>query len=309
MKTISIVIPCYNEEGNVEELYNQINKVFNDLSEYNYEYIFIDNSSSDNTLTILKNLAQQDKKVRIIVNSRNFGPFRSGYYGFLQGGGDAVVLLCADLQDPPSLIYDFIKKWEEGHKIVLGIKDKSEEPLLIHMIRKVYYRFIKKIADIDLIEDYSGYGLFDKDIMNIFREINDPYPYFRGLVCEVGFKKAIVKYTRHARKKGGSNINLYSLYDHAMTGITNYSKIPSRVATFLGFLLSVLSLLVAFIYFIYKLIFWTGFSFGMAPVIIGLFLFLSVQLFFIGILGEYMTTILTQVIKRPLVIEKERINF
>ncbi len=309
MKTISIVIPCYNEEENVKEVYKQVKQVFEKLSEYNYEYIFIDNCSRDNTLSILKNLAQQDKKVKIIVNSRNFGPFKSPYYGFLQAKGDAVIGITADLQEPPSLIYDFVKKWEEGYKIVFGVREKSEEFLLMEIIRKSFHFFIKRIADIDLIENFSGNGLFDKEIMDIFREINDPYPYLRGLMCEVGFEKAIVKYTRRARKKGVSAHTLYMLYDYAMTGITNYTKIPLRVASFLGFVFSISSFIVAFAYIIHKIIFWNGFSFGIIPVVIGLFLFLSIQLFFIGILGEYLMTIYPHVIKRPLVIEEERINF
>jgi glycosyltransferase involved in cell wall biosynthesis len=309
MKTISIIIPCYNEEVNVEEVYTQIKQIFKKLPEYNYEYIFIDNSSTDNTLPILRNLAQLDKKVKIIVNSRNFGSLKSPYYGFLQGMGDAVVVLCADLQDPPELIVDFVKKWEEGYKIVFGVREKNEEFFLMELIRKVFYRFIKKVANIELIENFSGHGLFDRQIMDIFREINDPYPYIRGLMCEVGFEKAIVKYTRRARKKGVSGHSLYMLYDYAMTGITNYSKIPIRIATFLGFLSSVFCLIAAFIYIICKIIFWTSFSFDLMAVIIGLFLFLSVQLFFTGLLGEYILTIYPHIIKRPLVIEKERINF
>jgi len=309
MKTISIVLPCYNEEGNVEEIYNQINKVFNNLPEYNYEFIFIDNNSIDKTLPILKNIAEHDNKVKIIINSRNFGPFRSPYYGFLQGKGDAVIVLCADLQDPPELIYDLVKKWEDGYKIVLAVKEKSEESIIMQVIRKIYYRFIRKIANIELIENYSGYGLFDKQIMDILNEIQDPYPYLRGLICEVGFDKAIVKYTRRARINGISGHSLYMLYDYAMTGITNYSKVILRFATLLGFIFSIATIIVAITYVIHKIVFWNGFHFGMTPVFIGLFFFLSLILFFIGLLGEYIMTLYPHIIKRPLVIEKERINF
>lgn len=310
-KFITVVTPCYNEENNVEELYNQIKAIFENLDSYNYEHIFIDNSSKDKTVQILKEIAAKDKNVKIIVNSRNFGQIRSPYHAMLQGKGDAVITIVSDLQDPPVLIYDFIKKWEEGYKIVVGVKTKSEETPLMFLIRKLYYFIIRKLSDsnVDLIKNYSGFGLYDRQIIEIIREINDPLPYLRGLISDIGFEKAIIEYTQPTRKRGISANNFYSLYDYAMIGITSYSKVPLRIATMLGFGLSMLSILVAFGYFVAKLVFWDSFSMGIAPMIIGLFFFTSVQLFFTGILGEYIGAIYTKVEKRPLVVEKERINF
>lgn len=309
MRTVSIVIPCYNEEDNVIKIYDEIEKIFENVNGYTHEYIFIDNASCDNTVNILKNLAQKDKKVKLIINSRNFGPLRSHYYGVLQGTGDAVVILAADMQDPPDLIPEFIKKWEEGFKIVVGVKEKSQESRLMFALRKLYYKFVSRISGIKLIENFTGFGLYDKSIIDILKELDDPYPYFRGLLCEIGFEKAKVTYSQPLRQSGLSKCGFYIMYDMAMMGITGYSKLPLRIATVSGFIMSVLSLFAAFIYFIYKLVFWDNFSLGVAPAAIGLFLFSSVQLFFIGILGEYVGTIYTQVVKRPLVIEKERVNF
>lgn len=307
-KKISIVTPCYNEEGNVEELYKRVKIVMSAIS-YEYEHIFIDNASTDNTSSILKNIAAHDKKVKVIINTRNFGHIRSSYHAFVNAMGDAVVHIVADLQDPPELITTFIKKWEEGFKIVIGVKAKSEESRFFFYIRKTYYYLIGKLSEIDLIKDFTGFGLYDKKIMNILRTIDDPYPYFRGLICDIGFERAEIPYAQPIRKRGITKNNFYTLYDMAMLGITNHSKVPLRLATMTGFAVAILSLLVAVGYFIYKLIFWDSFSVGMAPLVIGLFFFAAVQLFFIGIIGEYIGAIHTQVLKRPLVIEKERINF
>lgn len=310
-KFISVVTPCYNEEKNVRELYIQVQKIFDELKNYDYEHIFIDNSSRDNTVNILKDIAKEDKNVKIIVNSRNFGQIRSPYHGMLQAGGDAVILMASDLQEPPSLIPEFLEKWEEGYKIAIGVKTKSEETPLMFFIRKIYYNFMSKLSDseVKLEKNFNGFGLYDKQVVEIIRNINDPYPYIRGLVCEIGFEKAIVEFHQPTRKRGISTNNFYTLYDYAMLGITNYSKIPLRIATMTGFMFSLLSILIAFGYLVAKLMFWQSFSLGMAPVIIGLFFFGSVQLFFIGIIGEYIGTIYTHVLKRPVVIEKERINF
>lgn len=306
---ISVVSPCYNEEENVELLYVKVKNVFNELKEYDYEHIFIDNASTDNTVNILRAIADKDKKLKIIVNSRNFGHIRSPFYGLLQAGGDAVVSLASDFQDPPETIKDFILKWREGYKIVVGLKKQSRESKLMFGIRKIFYNFIGLISDINLLKNFTGFGLYDKKVIEILRQINDPYPYFRGLICEIGLEMFTVEYTQPARKKGVSKNNFYSLYDMAMLGITNHSKLPLRMAAILGFIVAFISLLVALIYFIYKIIFWQNFSVGTAPVIIGLFFFSAVQLFFIGIIGEYIGSINTQILKRPLVIEKERINF
>jgi glycosyltransferase involved in cell wall biosynthesis len=306
---ISIVTPCYNEEENVELLYDKVKEVFSRLGEYDYEHIFIDNASTDNTVKILKSIASNDKNLKIIVNSRNFGHIRSPFYGLLQGNGDAVVFLAADLQDPPEMIKNFILKWREGYKIVLGVKKQSKESRLMFAVRKLFYDLIGAMSEVDQIKNFTGFGLYDKRIIQILRNIDDPYPYFRGLVCDIGFEIFTIEFMQPARKKGVTKNNFYSLYDMAMLGITNHSKVPLRLATMLGFLVALISLFVALVYLVYKIIFWQNFTVGTAPIIIGIFFFSAVQLFFIGIMGEYIGSIHTQVLKRPLVIEKERINF
>lgn len=309
MKLISVVTQCFNEEENVFEVYQQVKKVFEELGKYQYEHIFIDNASTDRTAQILKNIAAQDLQVKVIINARNFGAVRSPYYALLQAKGDAVISIVGDLQDPPCMIKDFLGKWEEGFKIVAGVKNKTEEALIFSTIRKTYYRLINRLSEVELIENYYGFGLYDKQVIDILKTINDPYPYFRGLISEIGFKKAIIYYTQPARRRGFTKNNLYTLYDVAMLGITNHSKVPLRLATITGFIVALLSLMVAFSYFLYKVIYWDSFSVGIAPLVIGLFFFSSIQLIFIGIIGEYVGSIHTQVLKRPLVVEKERINF
>lgn len=309
MKLISVVTACYNEEENVREVYSQVREVFKKLPGYYYEHIFIDNCSQDRTVPILKEIAARDKNVKIIVNTRNFGHIRSPYHGLLQASGEAVISIVADLQDPPAMIYDFIKKWEEGYKIVMGVKTESQESPVMFAIRKMYYNFIGKVSEIELTKNFTGFGLYDNKVIETLREIDDPYPYFRGLISDLGFKSYKIEYTQPQRKRGITKNNFYTLYDMAMLGITNHSKVPLRLAAMLGFFMSALSLLVAVGYFIAKLCYWDSFSLGTAPVIIGLFFFSSVQLFFIGIIGEYIGSIHTQVLKRPLVIEQERINF
>jgi len=309
MAYISVMTACYNEEENIAEVYRQVKDVFSKLPGYTYEHVFIDNSSQDRTVEILKGIAANDKNVKIIVNNRNFGHIRSPFHGMLQTSGDAVISLVADLQDPPTMIFDFIRKWEEGYKIVLGIKTQSKETPAMFIIRKLYYEFISRLSEIELTKNNTGFGLYDRCVIDILREINDPYPYFRGLISDIGFPSAKIEYTQPARRRGITKNNFYTLYDMAMLGITNHSKVPLRVATILGFAMSALSLLAAFAYLCAKVLFWDSFSIGIAPLIIGLFFFSSVHLFFIGIIGEYVGSIHTQVLKRPLVIEKERINF
>jgi len=306
---ISVVTPCFNEEENVRLLYERVKDVFKGLPEYDYEHIFIDNASTDKTVTILKGIAAGDKSLKIIVNSRNFGHIRSPFYGLLQAKGDAVISLAADFQDPPEMIRDFVLKWREGYKIVVGVKKESRESKWMFSIRKLFYNFIAMISEISLLKNFTGFGLFDKQIIEIVRQINDPYPYFRGLICDIGFEVFTFEYIQPARRKGATKNNFYSLYDMAMLGITNHSKLPLRLAAMLGFAAAFVSLLVALVYLVYKLIFWQNFSVGTAPVVIGLFFFSAVQLFFIGIIGEYVGSIKTQVLRRPLVIEKERVNF
>jgi len=279
------------------------------MDDYTYEHIFIDNASRDKTVSILKEISLTDPNVKVIVNTRNFGHIRSPYHALMQAKGDAVIAMAADLQDPPAMIVDFLRKWESGYKIVIGVKAKSEESALFFAIRSIYYRIIGNLADIELVKNFTGFGLYDRDIVDILKKIDDPYPYFRGLICDIGYERVEIEYTQNARKRGITKNNFYTLYDLAMLGITNHSKVPLRLATMTGFAVAILSLLVAVGYFIYKLIFWDSFSVGIAPLVIGLFFFASVQLFFIGIIGEYIGAIHTQILKRPLVIEKERINF
>jgi len=308
-KKISIVTPCFNEEANVEELYARVKKEIEALKAYDYEHIFIDNASKDRTVELLRGLAARDPRVKVIVNSRNFGHIRSPYYGFLQATGDAVMLMVADLQDPPELIPKFVAEWEKGFKVVIGVKDHSEETAGMFAMRSLYYRIVASIADVELKKNYTGFGLYDAQVVDVLRKIDDPYPYFRGLVFEVGFDKAVITYTQPVRKRGISANNFYTLYDMAMLGITSYSKVPLRLATMFGFVMSILSFLVSGGYFVAKLMYWDSIPFGFAPLLIGVFFFGSVQLFFIGLIGEYIGFIHTQVLKRPLVVERERINF
>lgn len=309
MKLISIVTPCFNEELNVEEVYKQVKDVFDKLPEYRYEHVFIDNDSSDKTVERLKRISTVDPNLKIIVNARNFGHIRSPYYGIMQAKGDAVILIVSDLQDPVSLIIDFVKKWEEGFKIVIGTKIKSKENKLMFLIRKLFYNTISRISETDQIKNFTGFGLYDRQFIEILRGIEEPYPYFRGLIAELGFSRTEIAYTQPRREKGVTKNNFYTLYDIAMLGFVNHSKLPLRLASFIGFGVSLFSFLVALIYLIYKLVFWSSFSVGIAPLVIGIFFFAGVQLFFLGIIGEYIGAIFTQVKKRPLVIEKERINF
>ncbi len=309
MKLISIVSPCYNEQDNVEEVYRQVKEIFSGLPVYRYEHIFIDNASTDGTVPILRRLAEADKNVKVIVNSRNFGHIRSPFHGLLQSAGDAVILLVSDLQDPPEMIRGFLEKWEEGYKIVLGVKAQSKETMAMFLVRKMYYEFISRLSEIELTKNNTGFGLYDKQIIEILRSVKDPYPYFRGLISDIGFESAKISYTQPMRKRGITKNNFYTLYDMAMLGITNHSKVPLRLATMLGFCVSGASLLVALGYFVAKLLFWDTFKMGIAPLTIGLFFCSAVQLFFIGVIGEYIGSIHTQVLNRPLVIEKERINF
>ena len=303
------MMPCYNEAENVEQAYGEVRRIFENLPQYDYEHIFIDNASTDQTVDILKRLAAEDQRLKIIVNTRNFGHIRSPYHGILQAGGAAVICLASDLQEPPSLIPEFLKRWEQGFKMVRGVKSQSEESALMFAIRKMYYNFINRVSDIKLLKNSTGFGLYDRCVIEELRKIDDPYPYFRGLVSDIGFPSHEIEYTQPTRKRGISKNNFYTLYDIAMLGITNHSKVPLRLATMLGFAMAIASFLIAMGYLVAKLIFWDQFSLGTAPLIIGLFFLGSVQLFFIGIIGEYIGAIYTQVQKRPLVVEKERINF
>jgi len=308
-RLISILTPCFNEEENVRPLYERIRAVFDRLPEYRYEHVFIDNASTDRTVDILREIAALDRHVKVIVNTRNFGHVRSPYHALLQCRGDAVIGMAADLQDPPELIPVFLEKWREGYKVVLGVKAAAEESPLMFGIRRIGYSVIDRLSEVQQIRNNTGFGLFDQSFVAVLRRLPDPYPYFRGIVAELGFKYATIPYNQPKRLRGVTKNNLYRLYDLGIQGIVNHSKIPLRLATILGFVSSVLSLLAAFVYFVMKMLFWYNLPIGVAPVIIGLFGVASVQLFFLGVLGEYVGSIYTQVRNRPLVIEQERINF
>lgn len=310
MSFISVVTPCYNEELNVREIHAQVREVIRGIPEITrYEHIFIDNASRDRTPELLRELAAEDPNVKVIFNTRNFGHIRSPYHGLLQSRGDAAILIVCDLQDPPSMIRDFFYKWKEGYRVVLGVKEQSDESPAMFLVRKLYYDLIARIADVELTKNNTGFGLYDKVVIDSLRRLNDSYPYFRGLIAELGFESCKIPYKQPARKRGITKNNFYTLYDMAMLGVTTHSRVPLRLATMFGFALSFFSLLVALGYLVAKLVFWDEFALGLAPAVIGIFLFSSIQLFFIGLIGEYLGFVYTQVLKRPLVVERERINF
>lgn len=308
MKLITILTPCFNEEGNIVELHDRIAKAMENVN-YDYEHIVIDNASTDHTVDILRKITNEDHRVKVIINTRNFGHVRSPYHALLQARGDAVIGLASDLQDPPERIPEFIQKWEEGFKVVIGIKSKSEESGILYLIRKIYYRGLKSLSDVPLIENFTGFGLYDRQVIDNLRELKDPYPYFRGQIADLGYEMAQLEFNQPRRKHGLSKNNFYTLYDLAMLGMTGYTKVPLRMATMFGFTSAAISFLIGFIYLLYKILNWQNFTLGLAPVVIGLFFIGSIQLIFLGILGEYIGAVYTQVMRRPLVIEKERINF
>jgi glycosyltransferase involved in cell wall biosynthesis len=309
MKTISVVTPCYNEEANVLEVCERVRAVFASLPQYRYEHIFIDNASRDNTLSILRQIASVDPHVKVIANARNFGHLRSPMHGMFQAGGDAVILLFSDLQDPPELLTQMIAHWDSGVPVVLAIKETSDENGLMFWLRTKYYRLVNRLADLETYENFTGFGLYDRRVIEIVRSFNDPYPYFRGMIAEIGLPYARVVYRQGRRLRGITKNNFYTLWDIAMLGITNFSRVPLRLLTFFGFGAALVSVFFAFLYLIYKLLFWNDFSVGIAPLVIGIFFIGSVQLICLGIVGEYIGAIHTQIMRRPLVIEKERINF
>lgn len=309
MKKISVIAGCYNEEGNLREFYERLVAVFSQLPGYSYEIVLADNCSTDRSREILREIAAQDPHFKVILNANNFGHIRSPFNALLQATGDAVVALCSDLQEPPELILEFVKQWEAGYQVVCGVKPKSLENPLIFQLRRIYYRLLASCSETPQIQNFTGFGLYDRKVINAVKQFNEPYPYFRGLISEIGFKRTEVPFVQAARQHGKTKNNFFTLYDMAMTGFVNHTKLPLRMAAFAGFLLASLSLLVALSYLIYKLTFWDTFTLGLAPIAIGLFFFSSVQLIFIGIIGEYISAIWTQVKNKPLVIEEERINF
>ena len=308
-KTISIMTPCYNEEDNVLNVYNQVREVMVGIGRYEYEHVFIDNSSTDKTVAILRSIAAVDKNVKIIVNARNFGHIRSPIHALFQCRGDAVIGIVADLQDPPPMIVDMIREWENGAYCVLGIKRTSEENSLMFLLRKQYYKLVERLSSIETIQNYTGFGLYDRKVVDLVRSFEDPYPYFRGMIAEIGLPTVKLLYDQPARKFGITKNNWYTLYDIGMLGIISNSKIPLRLAALAGFIGASISFLVAMTYLVLKLLFWSTFSFGLAPILIGVFFISSLQLVFLGVLGEYVGSIYTQVQKRPYAVELDRVNF
>jgi glycosyltransferase involved in cell wall biosynthesis len=291
-------------------LHEKIKQEFEkNVSNYNYEIIFIDNYSKDETREKLKAICEKDKNVKAIFNAKNFGQFNSPFYGLLQSSGDCTILMCADFQDPIDMIHKFVSEWEKGYKIVIGIKTKSKENTIMYFLRSCYYKMIKKISEVEQIEHFTGFGLYDKDFINVLRSLDDPQPYLRGIVAELGYERKEIEYVQNKRLHGKTSNNWYKLYDGAMLGFTSYTKTFLRIATMSGFLLSGLSMIIALVYLVFKIIFWNSFPVGTAPIVIGIFFMGSIQIFFIGFLGEYILNINSRIMKRPLVIEEKRINF
>lgn len=310
MKKISIMVPTYNEEENVLPMQEALIALFeNSLAEYDYEILFIDNKSLDDTRSKIIEACERNSKTRAIFNAKNFGQFNSPYYGIINTTGDCTIPLCADFQDPLDMIPKFIKEWENGHKVVCGVKSTSKENKIMYFLRSIYYKLIKKMSSVEQIEHFTGFGLYDKSFVKVLRELDDPMPFIRGIVAELGPDIKIIEYEQERRRAGKSTNNLYSLYDAAMLSFTSYTKIGLRLATIIGFIMSAISMIIALVYLVLKLCYWDNFPMGTAPILIGIFVFGSVQLFFIGLLGEYIMNINSRIMKRPLVIEEKRINF
>lgn len=308
-KLISIVSPCFNEEGNIEELYKRVSAVMSSLSEFDFEYILIDNASTDRTIKILREIASKDYRVKVIFNTRNFGHIRSPYWGIMNARGEATIYLASDLQDPPELITEFLEWWKSGFKVVLATKPAASSGGVMHYLRKTYYRFLNSISEVDIVNDATGFGLYDKEVVDHIRAINDPYPFLRGLICELGYQIKCIPFKQPGRTKGISKNNLYSLYDIAMLGLVNHSMVPIRFVSFMGLFIGMFSAITGFVLLIIKLIFWSSIPFGYAPIGIVVFLMFGIVLFSIGILGEYIGIIHSHVHRLPIVVEKERINF
>ena len=307
-KKISIITPTFNEEKNIEKLCSEISKEMSKL-DYDYEHIIIDNHSNDQTISILKKIAEKDKKVKVIINTRNFGHIRSPIYGMLQATGDACILMNSDFQDPIELIPQYIREWEQGSQIILGQRSSSDENFFMNSFKDFFYKFINKISDVPLMRNTTGSGLFTKNIVDQIRKIDDPYPYFRGLLSEISSQIKLIQFHQPKRSGGETKNNFYTLYDIGVLGIVKHSKLPLRLMTFIGFFTSMISIMIATVFFFYKILFWNSFEVGVAPLVIGLFTIASIQIFLLGFIGEYVMTILTHTRKLPLVVERERINF
>jgi dolichol-phosphate mannosyltransferase len=308
-KLLSIISPCFNEEQNISELYKRVLEEIKLFPQYDFEYLFIDNASTDGTVDLLRELTKLDSRVKVIVNTRNFGHIRSPYWGIINTKGEATIYLASDLQDPPELISQFIKEWEKGSKIVLAVKPVTSTNFILHALRRMYYKFLDGISEVPIVKDSTGFGLYDKIVLDKIREINDPYPFLRGLICELGYNIKTIQFCQPKRRKGVSKNNFYSLYDIALLGIVSHSMVPIRLASILGFTFGLLSIVIAFIIFIVKILFWNSLPLGYAPLGISMLLIFGVLLFFIGILGEYVGVIHTYTQRRPIVVERERINF
>ena len=310
MKKISVLIPCYNEAENVGPISRAVTEILEkELPQYDYELVFIDNDSTDGTRDIIRGLCADNPRIKAILNARNFGQFNSPYYGMLQVTGDCVIEMVADFQDPVEMIPKYIHEWEKGYKIVIGIKTSSKENRLMYWLRGCYYKMMKKLSDVEQIEQFTGSGLYDRDFIEVLRNLDDPTPFLRGIVAELGFKIKQIPYEQPKRRAGETKNHFYQLYDAAMLSITSYTKAGLRLATIFGSICSLISMVVAVVYLVMKLMYWDRFPAGMAPVLIGMCFLGSVQIFFIGLMGEYILSINARVMKRPLVIEEERLNF
>ena len=309
-KRLSVMIPCYNEEENVRAIYEAVRQQFNEnLPQYEYEILFIDNKSQDQTRDIIRRICSEDKNVKAIFNCRNFGQFNSPYYAITQTSGECCITLCADFQDPPELIPQFVKEWENGYKLVIGVKTKSKESKIMYALRSLYYKAIKKMSDVQQIEHFTGFGLYDKSFVEVLRQLKDPTPFIRGIVAELGGRRKEVPYEQPLRRAGKTHNNWYTLYDAAMLSVTSYTKAGMRIAVFAGLGMALISFLVGLVYLILKLIYWDRFDAGQAPTIIIVSLMCSILLAFMGFLGEYISAINMRMMHRPLVVEEERINF
>ncbi len=310
MKKISVLIPCYNEEENVREICAAVMQVFaDDLQKYDYEIVFIDNCSQDRTREYLRDMCENNSKVKAIFNAKNFGQFNSPVYGMCQTTGDCTICLCCDFQDPVELIPVFVSEWEKGYKIVCGIKTASKENKIMRSLRTCYYKMIKKMSDVEQIEHFTGFGLYDKSFIKVLRDLDDPTPFMRGIVAELGYKRKDIEYTQAKRRAGKTHNNWATLYDAAMLSFTSYTKVGLRIATIIGFMFSVISLIIALVYLILKIIYWDRFVAGTIPILLAVCILGSALLFFVGLLGEYVMSINRRVMNRPLVIEEERLNF
>lgn len=309
MKKISLFTPCYNEEGNIYEMYLRVTEVMKTLPQYEYEYVFIDNCSTDRTPDILRKIANEDERIKVIFNLKNFGPSRSGSHGFFQTSGDVSICFACDFQDPPELIPEFIKKWEQGSKVVWGKKEGSDESKLMYAIRCLYYKIIKGIAENEQYENVTGFGLYDREVVELLKKYAGPTPNFRNMISEFGYPITFIEYHQPKRKAGHSSYNLFKYMNVALNDMVNTSKLPLRMATFFGAIVAFVSFIIAIFYLVLKILYWDSYDIGMATLVIGLFFFSAVQLMFIGIIGEYVGEILTRMNEKPMVVEKERLNF